>query len=150
MIETRGFKMQSLRVEDGTEFVHVEFPNGDDVRRPATAKDREEYPAEYEAFLAGRTGPIGTPVSELGLPEGQLEVLKRKGYETIELLAGVSDDNIRALRDGYALQRKARKYLEENRIPPGVKREIDKLQAQITDLEVRLAAALDVKEQDNG
>jgi hypothetical protein len=112
----------------------------DTIVRPLATSDLEapEIARAYEAFLAGSTGPKGTPLTELGLEASVVKNLEDSGVESIEALATLIDSFVMTLREGFSLKRKAQAYLEGNKITPGVQRKFDNLQAQIDELRKRL------------
>lgn len=128
---------------------------GDDkniIDQPAQDWHKRENWREWQAYVDGKTGPIGTPLSELTFLGQELETeLMSKKIFTVEQLADAPDAIITAIPEGmryrkaaqvvtktqlessthgkYSLLQKEMKEKEEN---------IKALQERISDLEARI------------
>jgi hypothetical protein len=95
---------------DGEEWLTIHVAGDTDTRRrPATAKDRERFRADWEWFRAGHHGPRGTPLESW--PEVGSDLAAELRYRhvfTVEQLAACSP---LAVPNGYSLTRKAREWL---------------------------------------
>jgi hypothetical protein len=112
--------------------------------RPVTFKDKQRFPAHFEAFEKRMEPPTeGTPLLEWSLvPRSQAEELAFLHIKTVEQLATVKDSNIQNFMGGYALRDKAKKWLETNDVETE-DREKAELKAQIATLQEQVAAMLE-------
>ena len=80
--------------------------------------DRAKWPAEYRAFKNGEKMPIqGTPLNEWSqLSVNQVADLGSLGILTVEMLAGLSDEQIQSFGlGGLQLREKAKAYIESSK-----------------------------------
>jgi hypothetical protein len=94
----------------GEEMLTIHVAGDTDTRRrPATAKDRERFRADWEWFRGGHRGPRGTPLEAWPDMSPELAAdLRHRHVLTVEALAACSPQ---AVPNGYTLTRKAREWL---------------------------------------
>ena len=85
------------------------------VSRKVSDIDKQRWPAQYQAFKSGNKMPLqGTPLEQwTQLGTDQVADLKSLGIMTVEMLAGLSDDQVANYGlGGHQLREKANAYIE--------------------------------------
>lgn len=143
------FFMNSLEARDENgnpqyierEFVRITNPGGKDVaEREVQEKDKVTYMAQYKAFKDGVVYEgEGFKLRDVAfLSKNEIDMCARAKIYTVEQLAGVEENGIKALGlNGYDLKKKAENWIKG-------RTGADALVNQITALEKRLDAQADL------
>jgi hypothetical protein len=115
--DSRRSGIEGRKVLVPEDWIAIHKFDGDIIRRPVMPKDIETYPAEYEAWKAGRDTP-GTPLAELAAwapdvltEEGVLDLMSKYQIRTVEDLVAVPDGTM-TYGWGRKLQRKGAELIE--------------------------------------
>lgn len=116
-----NFKSEQDGIEVGEhyDYIIIVCPGApkSEVRRKASEQDKQEYRAEWNAYLQGKEHQAsGTPVELLpNMPHGMSDMLKSLYIFSIEQLAALSDINLQKLgMGGNELREKAKQFLEKS------------------------------------
>src|SRR5262245_13166503 len=103
-------------VFDDVEYIRIVVPGErDGIHRPATNRDREEYPKQYAAFKANQSqdAASGTPLSHvLWLKPSQVAEVAHYSCRTLEQLASMPDTSAQKFPGILSLRQKARDAIE--------------------------------------
>ena len=115
------------------------------VSRKVRDEDKGRWPALYQAFKNGEKMPLqGTPLdqwSQLGVD--QVADLKSLGILTVEMLAGLSDDQVQSYGlGGHQIREKAQAYIEyaaDQAVPQHLAAENERLREDNVSLTTQLS-----------
>lgn len=98
-------------------YIEIRVAGQRDVQacRPATHKDKQRFPAHFEAFEKRVEPPTeGMPLVEWPqITRTQAEELSFLNVKTVEQLVNMNDSHVSKLMGGYSLKEAARKWLEK-------------------------------------
>lgn len=151
---TTNVKKTGFRMVD-KEFVHIVTPGEKtDYDNVVTSDHKRTYFREYQAFLEGKSVPLGMPLEDVvflsGLP-GIVTELKLKNCHTLEQLADASDLLCSVIPDGYMYREYARTAVQANLSNQNLSQvnalqaELKRSQEMISQLQTQMSSLLDAK-----
>lgn len=97
-------------------WVEINIPGlrSSQVHQKVTDAHKIDFPAHWAAYMAGKSGVIGTPIDEMPfLTSRQIDELRYYNILTAESLAGLPDTGLQRIELGRQLQAQARAYLQQ-------------------------------------
>jgi hypothetical protein len=145
-----GVRFTKEKLTKDVETVTIKIPGSSDILK-ADVDDtiRTKYRQHYDRWKAGK--PAGLLLAalskderaELEVNDDLIKILASGWVDSVEQLAGLSDQHARGLMGGFALRARAQKFLakrEAEAIPPKVQAALDALSARLAVLEQRTGA----------
>lgn len=147
---TKPLKMELKQVEKV--MVNIITPGDkNEIDTVATDEHKREFFAQYDHFMRGNTGPVGTSVMDPTIsfvPAGIATELVRMKCETVEQLADATDDVLRLAggADAYAARDMAKLWVKANENDP-TKQELNAAKSRLAELEAQVSMLVNAQGQ---